>query len=87
MINKKINVFNMEEGDIIVLIILGIILVLNLVSLILVYTTKVGRYFYDSSKVSKAYRFFYNFWMMFTGVTFWLQVLYVRIRYGKVWEK
>ena len=71
----------------IVLLVLGIVLFLNLLSLILMHTTKVGRFFYDNLKETKAYKIFYNFWMVLTGITFWIQVLYVRVRYGKIWEK
>lgn len=65
----------------------GILLGLNLLSLLLMHTTKVGKYFYDNISGSKSYKIFYNFWMVITGITFWLQVLFVRIRFGKVWER
>ena len=77
----------MSEEDMIVLIVVCALIGLNLISLLLMYTTKVGRYFYDNLKATKPYKIFYNFWMVLTGVTFWIQVLYVRVKYGKVWEK
>lgn len=71
----------------IVLMAFGILLGLNLLSLLLMHTTKVGRYFYDNIAGGKSYKIFYNFWMVITGITFWMQVLFTWVKFGKVWKR
>lgn len=66
--------------------VLGILFGINLLSLILMHTTKVGKYFYSNIQGSKGYKIFYNFWMLITGITFWPMVLFSYIKFGKTWE-
>ena len=74
-------------SDIVVtLIVFGIILILNAISLICMRFTEVGKYFYkDYSKTTKE-AVVINIYMMCVGVAFWIMVLYIRLKYGKVWK-
>lgn len=75
-------------SDVVVtLIVVGILLILNAISLICMHFTEVGKYFYKDYSKTKQEAIAINIYMMCVGIVFWFVVLYVRLRYGKVWEK
>lgn len=75
-------------SDIVVtLIVVGIILILNAISLICMRFTEVGKYFYKDYSKTTQEAVAINIYMMCVGVAFWIMALYIRLRYGKVWEK
>lgn len=65
----------------------GTLLLLNIISLILMHCTKVGRYFYSDYARSKREKVFINIYMIFVGITFWFLILFHTIRFGRVWKE
>ena len=51
----------------------GIVLLLNIISIILLHTTKYGKDYYAAVKRNSiGYQIFFNFWMLLCGVCFWI---------------
>lgn len=74
----------MEKETIIILLVFGGILFLNIISLVLAYTTPYGKSWLFSTMKSegKGHFIFWNFWMLLTGFTFLLTSLFEIIRFG-----
>lgn len=62
---------NMSETGVICLA-LGIVLLLNIISIILLHTTEYGKKYYaEVKKNSIGYQIFFNIWMLLCGFCFW----------------
>lgn len=76
----------MTESAIIGLV-FGILFLLNIVSLLCFKFTKIGKFFSDTYYKDKREGIIITISMLFAGICFWVIVLYVWIRYGKVWKE
>jgi len=58
----------------------GIILLLNIISILLLHTTKYGKDYYAGVKRNSiAYQIFFNFWMLLCGSCFWIAVSFSKL--------
>lgn len=76
----------MCEGAIMGLV-FGTLLFLNIISLLCFKFTKIGKYFSDDFYDEKVDSIMITIFMLLAGICFWIIVLVVRIKYGKVWKK
>lgn len=76
----------MSEGALIGLV-FGVLFLLNVISLLCFKFTKIGKYFSADFYDNKQDSIIATICMLLCGICFWFIVLYVRIRYGKVWNE
>lgn len=76
----------MSEGAIMG-VVFGTLLLLNIISLLCFKFTKIGKYFSDDFYDNKQDAIIATICMLLCGICFWFVVLFVRIKYGKVWNK
>lgn len=69
---------------IVTLSVIGGLLLLNIISLILVYVTPYGKswLWHMMRTETKGFFIFWNFWMILTGICFWVCVGFEALRYG-----